>query len=123
MAGWDHETGYHWTNEEEYIWGFDPRTNNYEGSVFSVTYDRSTSTATFEFQLSCFLYQPSALVTPFTLRDGSTLVIERSDDLQSWSEYTTKVSLTEEGHSGNVVTISFDVTVTTAPWFYRIGVR
>lgn len=113
-----------WTNEEEYIWGLDPLVPDYQGSVFGISYNQTTSLATFQFQLSCYLYQPSALESPFTLRDGSTLVIERSDDLQTWTDHTGSVlPLTEVSHDGKRVLISFDLTVTTAPWFYRVAVR
>ena len=113
-----------WTNEEEYIWGLDPRSPDYRPSLLGVDYDPGTNIATFEFQLSCFLYQPSALTEPFSLRDGSNLIIERSYDLQTWTDFTSSVlPLSAEGHDGNSVTISFDVTVTTSPCFYRVGVQ
>ncbi len=113
-----------WTNEEEYIWGFDPRVPDYRPSLLGITYDSDTNIATFEFQLSCFLYQPSALNAPFALRNGASLVIERSNDLQTWIDCTnTVLPLTPEGHNGDSVTISFDVTVTPSPCFYRVGVQ
>ena len=115
-----------WSNEQEYVWGFDPRSHNYEASILTMGYDPDTGTATFEFPLSCFLYQPSALASPFTLRDGSSLTIERSDDLTPghWIDCTSEVlNLDEEGHESNVVTISFDVEATKSRCFYRIRVH
>ncbi|MBJ06802.1 MAG: hypothetical protein CMO40_06760 [Verrucomicrobiaceae bacterium] len=113
-----------WTNEEEYIWGFNPLTPEYRPSLLSISHDHGTNIASFEFQLSCFLYQPSALTSPFVLRNGSTLIVERSNDLQTWVDCTnTVLPLTAEDHDGNSVTISFNVTVTTSPCFYRVGVQ
>jgi hypothetical protein len=115
-----------WSNEQEYVWGFDPRSHNYEASILTMDYDPDTGTATFEFPLSCFLYQPSALASPFTLRDGSSLTIERSGDLTpgNWIDCTSEVlNLDEEGHESNVVTISFDVEATKSRCFYRIRVH
>ena len=67
---------------------------------------------TFEFPLSCFLYQPSTLSSPFQLRDGSTLVIQRSPDLQTWTDCTDEVlNLQEAGHEGTVVNISFSIAI------------
>ena len=35
------DDGDNWTNEEEYIWGFNPQVRNFEGSVVTLSYDSS----------------------------------------------------------------------------------
>ena len=117
------DDGDNWTNEEEYIWGFDPRVVDYEGSLLVLSYDAESSTLTIEFPLSCALYQPSALTNDHLLRGGSSLIIERSSDLQSWTDITSMITLVEEGHGSNQVTISFDYEVITAPCFFRVKVQ
>ncbi|MDE0594430.1 MAG: S8 family serine peptidase, partial [Roseibacillus sp.] len=37
------DDGDNWTNEEEYIWGFDPRVVDYEGSLLVLSYDAESS--------------------------------------------------------------------------------
>ncbi|MFP6875583.1 MAG: S8/S53 family peptidase, partial [Roseibacillus sp.] len=116
--------GDNWTNEEEYIWGFDPTVKNFEGSVVTLSYDSSppTPTLTFEFHLSCFLYQPSTLTT-HELRDGSSLSIEQSSDLQSWSDITSDLTLVEKGSSGGQMRVSFTRMVSLSRCFFRVSVQ
>jgi hypothetical protein len=117
------DDGDNWTNEEEYIWGFNPRVIDYEGSLLVLSYDAESSTLTIEFPLSCALYQPSALMAPYYLRDASTLSVQQSSDLQTWNDITSMITLVEEGHGSNQVTISFDYVVNTAPCFFRVRVQ
>lgn len=117
------DDGDNWTNEEEYIWGFDPLSFDYQGSLLDLSYAFATSTLTIEFPLSCALYQPSALMTPYHLRDGSSLSVERSSDLKTWTDVTSTLTFVEEGHSGNQTKISFDYVVSTSPCFFRIKVQ
>jgi hypothetical protein len=112
-----------WTNEEEYIWGFDPWVVDYEGSLLVLSYDAESSTLTIEFPLSCALYQPSALTHPYLLRGGKELSVQQSSDLEFWEEFTDTLTLVEEGHGSNQVTISFDYEVITAPCFFRVKVQ
>jgi hypothetical protein len=111
-----------WTNEEEYIWGFNPQVRNFEGSVVTLSYEPSTTTLTFEFHLSCFLYQPSTLMSPHELRDGSSLIIEQSSDLQSWTNIEDLI-LVEEGPSGGQMRVSFTRMVSSSRCFFRISVQ
>ena len=72
----------------------------------------SQSSASFEFSLSCLLYQESALTFPFRLRDGSRLSIRRSSDLQTWIDCTNEVqNLQKTGDEGTAVMIGFDVNI------------
>ncbi|MFP6859028.1 MAG: S8/S53 family peptidase, partial [Roseibacillus sp.] len=114
--------GDNWTNEEEYIWGFDPTVKNFEGSVVTLSYDPLTTTLTFEFHLSCFLYQPSTLMSPHELRDGSSLIIEQSSDLQSWTNIEDLI-LVEEGPSGGQMRVSFTRMVSSSRCFFRVSVQ
>jgi hypothetical protein len=111
-----------WTNEEEYIWGFNPQVRNFEGSVVTLSYEPSTTTLTFEFHLSCFLYQPSTLMSPHELRDGSSLIIEQSSDLQSWTNIEDLI-LVEEGSSGGQMRVSFTRMVSSSRCFFRVSVQ
>ena len=117
------DDGDNWTNEEEYIWGFNPRVPNFEDSVVTLSYKPSTTTLTFEFHLSCFLYQSSALMSPYELRDGSSLIIERSSDLQSWTDITNTLTLEEKGSSGGQMRVSFDYMVNASRYFFRVTVQ
>ncbi|MEO1843604.1 MAG: hypothetical protein ABGZ37_04925, partial [Akkermansiaceae bacterium] len=117
------DDGDNWTNEEEYIWGFNPQVPNFEDSVVTLSYKPSTTTLTFEFHLSCFLYQPSALMSPYELRDGSSLIIERSSDLQSWTDITNTLTLVEKGSSGGQMRVSFDYMVNASRYFFRVTVQ
>ena len=114
-----------WTNEEEYIWGFNPQVPNFEGSVVTLSYDSSppTPTLTFEFHLSCFLYQPSTLMSPHELRDGSSIIIEQSSDLQTWTNINEDLILVEEGSSGGQMRVSFDYVVSASKCFFRVRVQ
>jgi hypothetical protein len=116
------DDGDNWTNEEEYIWGFDPTVKNFEGSVVTLSYDPLTTTLTFEFHLSCFLYQPSTLTT-HELRDGSSLIIQQSSDLQSWSNINEDLILVEEGSSGGQMRVSFNYVVSASRCFFRVSVQ
>ncbi|MFP6896983.1 MAG: S8 family serine peptidase, partial [Roseibacillus sp.] len=113
-----------WTNEEEYIWGFNPQVRNFEGSVVTLSYEPSpsTPTLTFEFHLSCFLYQPSTLMSPHKLRDGSSLIIERSSDLLVWTNIDDLI-LVEEGSSGGQMRVSFTRMVSSSRCFFRVSVQ
>jgi len=117
------DDGDNWTNEEEYIWGFDPRVVDYEGSLLVLSYDAESSTLTIEFPLSCALYQPSALTGDHLLRGGKSLFVQQSSDLLIWNDITNMITLVEEGHNSNQATISFDYEVITAPCFFRVGVQ
>jgi hypothetical protein len=112
-----------WTNEEEYIWGFDPRVVDYEGSLLALSYEAESSTLTIEFPLSCALYQPSALTGDHLLRGGKSLFVQQSSDLLIWNDITNMITLVEEGHNSNQATISFAYEVITAPCFFRVGVQ
>ncbi|MEO1836200.1 MAG: S8 family serine peptidase, partial [Akkermansiaceae bacterium] len=101
------DDGDNWTNEEEYIWGFNPRVVDYEGSLLALSYDAESSTLTIEFPLSCALYQPSALTGDHLLRGGKELSVQQSSDLQTWNDITNMITLVEEGHNSNQATISF----------------
>jgi hypothetical protein len=115
------DDGDNWTNEEEYIWGFNPRVIDYEGSLLALSYEAEI--LTIEFPLSCALYQPSALTNDHLLRGGKELSVEQSSDLENWTAITSMITLVEEGHGSNQVTISFDYEVITAPCFFRVRVQ
>ncbi|MDP7496899.1 MAG: S8/S53 family peptidase, partial [Roseibacillus sp.] len=116
-----------WTDKEEYFFlGSDPTSPaGYRTPILQMV-TSSQSSASFEFPLSCFLYQPSALASPFELRDGSTLSIQRSPDLVNWTDCTSEVlGLQEAGDEGLTVTISFGIAIdpmVKTKCFYRIFV-
>ena len=116
-----------WTDKEEYFFlGSDPTSPaGYRTPILQMV-TSSQSSASFEFPLSCFLYQPSALASPFELRDGSTLSIQRSPDLVDWTDCTSEVlGLQEAGDEGLTVTISFGIAIdpmVKTKCFYRIFV-
>jgi len=107
------EDGDGWTDKEEYFFlGSDPQSPaGYRTPILQMVAS-SQSSASFEFPLSCFLYQPSTLGSPFELRDGSTLSIQRSPDLKNWVDCTSEVlDLQEAGDEGLAVTISFGIAI------------
>ncbi len=121
------EDGDGWTDKEEYFFlGSDPTSPaGYRTPILQMVAS-SQSSASFEFPLSCFLYQPSTLASPFELRDGSTLSIQRSPDLVDWTDCTSEVlDLQEAGDEGLTVTISFGIAIdpmVKTKCFYRIFV-
>lgn len=111
-----------WSNQEEFIWGLNPLVGETSATIASCSLDRSTSTYTYTFPLSCLLYQPATLTAPHELRDGTNLIIERSDDLDTWVDISNSITLVEEGHSDDQMTLSFDYKVSSSPCFFRVRV-
>lgn len=107
---WD---GDGWSDKEEYFFfGSHPRAPGMPRTQNLTMVASSQSSASFEFSLSCLLYQESALTFPFRLRDGSRLSIRRSSDLQTWIDCTNEVqNLQKTGEEGTAVMIGFDVNI------------
>lgn len=116
------DDGDFWTNEQEFIWGLNPLVGETSTTVASFSFDRGTATYTYTFPLSCLLYQPATLTAPHELRDGTNLIIERSDDLDTWVDISNSITLVEEGHSDDQMTLSFDYMVSSSPCFFRVRI-
>ncbi|MFM1562000.1 MAG: hypothetical protein ACKJSK_22060, partial [Roseibacillus sp.] len=64
----------------------------------------------------------STLMSPHELRDGSSLIIEQSSDLQSWTNIEDLI-LVEEGSSGGQMRVSFTRMVSASRCFFRVSVQ
>ena len=62
-------------------------------------------------------------MSPHELRDGSSLIIERSSDLQTWTNINEDLILVEEGSSGGQMRVSFDYVVSASKCFFRVRVQ
>lgn len=99
-----------WSDKEEYFFlGSDPNLAGIPRTQNLTMVASSQSSASFEFSLSCLLYQNSTLSAPYRLRDGTTLSIRKSSDLQTWVDCTDEVqNLQKTGEEGSAVMIRFD---------------
>ncbi len=108
----DHD-GDGWSDKEEYFFfGSDPISAGIPRTQNLKMVASSQSSASFEFSLSCLLYQNSTLSAPYRLRDGTTLSIQKSNDLQTWVNCTDEVqNLQKTGENGSSVIIRFDSVI------------
>ena len=99
-----------WSDKEEYFFlGSDPTLAGIPRTQNLTMVASSQSSSSFEFSLSCLLYQNSTLSAPYRLRDGTTLSIRKSSDLQTWVDCTDEVqNLQKTGEEGSAVIIRFD---------------
>jgi hypothetical protein len=62
-------------------------------------------------------------MSPHELRDGSSLIIQQSSDLQSWSNINEDLILVEDGSSGGQTRVSFNYVVSASRCFFRVSVQ